>query len=214
MCGRYLVELNEEEMSGIVAAAEKNAGHTDQLSFTYSGGEIFPGNIAPVITENNEVRFMTWGIQGTIANRPLHINARSETASTSRTFGSAISNQRCLVPASAYFEWKQTGKKHREKYEFTLPGRTPLYMAGIYTTDGQFAILTREAASSMTDIHGRMPVILPKSLIGLWINQSSEVMSQAVTELQFSPVPASDMQPDKIKARQLKLDFGEDGEPD
>ena len=212
MCGRFLV--SGEELKEILEAAEASADACmGQLSFTFRGGEVFPSDTVPVITANG-VRFMTWGFPSILENQRAHINARSETAATSKTFGEAMAARRCIVPASAYFEWKQTGKKHKDKYEFTLPGRTPLYMAGIYTADGQFAILTREAASSMTDIHGRMPVILPKSLIGLWINQSSEVMSQAVTELQFSPVPASDMQPDKIKARQLKLDFGEDGEPD
>ena len=117
----------------------------------------------------------------------------------SKTFGEAMADRRCVVPASAYFEWKQTGKKRKEKYEFTLPRRAPLYMAGIYSTDGRFAILTRDAAPAMTEIHDRMPVIFPKSLIDVWLRQSPEVVDQALTDLQFSPVPASDRNPNQLK---------------
>jgi len=186
MCGRYLIELSEEEMSGIAAAAEKNAGHSNKLSFTFSGGEIFPGNIAPVITANNEVRFMTWGIQGVIAKGRPYINARSETAATSGTFGSAISSRRCLVPASAYFEWVTHDKKHKTKYKFTLPDKSTMYMAGIYSGDGRFAILTRDAAPEITEIHNRMPVIIPKTYIESWLGGSTDI--EALTNLQFVPL--------------------------
>ena len=72
-------------------------------------------------------------------------------------------------------------------------------MAGIYTIDGKFAILTRDAAPSMTVIHDRMPVILPKSLIQAWLKDSPEVIAQAVTALQFTPVPADEKNPNQLK---------------
>ena len=200
MCGRYLIKIDEEEIQEILTAAEDSTNENlDQPSFTFSGGEVYPGNIVPVIKASG-VRYMTWGFPSIVSNRPPHINARSETAMNSKTFGEAMAGRRCVVPASAYFEWKQTGKKHKEKYEFTLPGRVPLYMAGIYSTDGRFAILTRDAAPAIMQIHDRMPVILPKSLIDVWLKQSPEVVSQALTDLHFSPVPASDK-----NANQLKL---------
>jgi putative SOS response-associated peptidase YedK len=195
MCGRYLVEISEEELNGIVAAAVKNvAEHSEQFSFTFSGGEIFPGSIAPVITANNEVSFMTWGFPGIIAGRHPHINVRSETAVTSKTFGSAVAARRCLVPASAYYEWKTHDKKHKTKYEFTLPDQSPIYMAGIYSIDGRFAILTRVATPAIFEIHDRMPVIIPKSRIGIWLKESLNVLSEALTDLQFVPASASDKQ--------------------
>ena len=215
MCGRYLIEIDEKELKEILSAAEVSADERlDQLSFTFSGGEIFPGSSAPVITAGG-VRYMTWGFpsiseslnphtpQGVISSRArpgIHlINARSETAATSKTFGEAFDARRCVVPASAYFEWKQTGKKRKVKYEITLPMRAPLYMAGIYTINGQFAILTRDAAPVIAEIHDRMPVIMPKSLIDAWLKQSPDALNQAVTDLQFAPVPASDKNPNQLK---------------
>ena len=206
MCGRYLIEFDADELKEILSTAEDSADERlDQLSFTFSGGEIYPGNTVPVITANG-VRYMTWGFPSIVDKHP-HINARSETAMNSKTFGEAMADRRCVVPASAYFEWKQTGKKRKEKYEFTLPDRVPLYMAGIYSTgpevsphgDGRFAILTRDAAPSIMQIHDRMPVILPKPAIDMWLKKSPEVVAQALTDLQFSPVPASDKNPNQLK---------------
>ena len=199
MCGRYLIEIDEKELKEIIEAAETSADERmAHLSFMFKGGEIFPSSTAPVITADG-VRFMTWGFPSIHENQHQHINVRSETAATSKTFGEAMDARRCIVPASAYFEWKQTGKKRKVKYEFSLPGRTPLYMAGIYTIAGEFAILTRDAASSIMQVHDRMPVIFPKSLIQAWLKDSPEVVNQSLTNLQFEPVPASDKNSNQLR---------------
>jgi putative SOS response-associated peptidase YedK len=199
MCGRYLVEIDEEEMRGIVAAAEKNARlNSEQFSFVFSGGEIFPGNIAPVITANR-VRFMTWGFPSVAGSTP-HINARSETAAGSKTFGEAIAARRCIVPASGYFEWKTLDKKHKTKFKIALPDNSLMYMAGLYSIDGRFAVLTRTAAPTILEIHDRMPVIIPKSHIEKWLRESVDVLNEALADLQLVSVPLSDKQP-----RQMRL---------
>lgn len=78
---------------------------------------------------------------------------------------------RCLIPASKFYEWKSIGEKKKEKYEFFAPGEI-LYLAGIYHKDpegGRFTILTREAEGCMTGIHHRMPRILRKKDIEVWL---------------------------------------------
>jgi len=44
-----------------------------------------------------------------------------------------------------------------------------------------------------------MSVILPKSFIDAWLKQTLEALIQAVTDLQFAPVPASDKNPNPMK---------------
>jgi putative SOS response-associated peptidase YedK len=190
MCGRFVVVISDAELREIVAAAEKSVREHDERQRTlFQGGEIFPDDSAPVLTVGREARFMTWGFPNLMAGERPHINARSESAAAVKTFRESMAERRCLVPASGYYEWKKTAAKRKIKYEFTLPDRTPLYMAGIYSPDGRFAILTRAAAPAIFEIHDRMPVILPKELLNVWLEETPEVMRDALTDLCFEPVP-------------------------
>ena len=70
-------------------------------------------------------------------------------------------------------------------------------MAGIYTSDGQFAIFTRDAAPATRQIHDRIPVILDKLQIDA--KRSPEVINQALTDLHFEQLPASDKNPNQLR---------------
>jgi len=214
MCGRFLLIDEAFDIRDIIAAAEKNsklsqaglsaspsglaANRADQAvsraGLTFRSGEIFPGSIAPVIDAFHEARFMLWGFPSPIAGKPPLINARSESATEKRTFRDSMESRRCLVPASGYYEWKAVGKKQKEKYEFTLPDGTSMYMAGIYTKDDKFAILTRAASPSVIDVHDRMPVILSKSFGEVWLSESPDVINEALTEVYSRHIPRRDRQ--------------------
>jgi len=200
MCARYLVDDEAFDINEIIAAAENNIRETETahggtngeapvVSPRFRYGEIFPGTYAPVIDSHQDARFMLWGFPSLMPGKQPHINARSETAAEKKTFGESMRSRRCLIPASGFYEWKTLGKKNKEKYEITLPDRTPMFMAGIYSGDGCFAILTREASPSIAGIHDRMPVILPKTLGGLWLTESPDVFMEALTEMQLRHIP-------------------------
>jgi putative SOS response-associated peptidase YedK len=190
MCGRYLCNIDKKDLRDILEAIEGN-NPEQTMSVSFLGGEIFPGNSVPVITAQ-ETRFMIWGYPSLAEKRHPHINARSETAATKRTFSAAMIARRCLIPASCYYEWKSlSSKKQKEKYEFKLPDAEIMYMAGIYSIDYRFAILTREATPSIAEIHNRMPVIIPKSHIEMWLRGSDDVLQEAITDLIFTLVNAS-----------------------
>ncbi|MDR0813032.1 MAG: SOS response-associated peptidase [Oscillospiraceae bacterium] len=189
MCGRYYVDMDDTELADIVFSAEESCADSEKPPF--AGGEVFPGMQVPVLSERG-AEFMLWGYPlpwkkhvaaaSDNENRPL-INARSETAAEKRTFRDAWENRRCLIPASGYFEWKDTGAKRKEKYAFALSERGVMYLAGLYNKDGEFAILTREAAPEVAEIHGRMPVIIPKELARVWLRDTPEVTVEAVTDV-------------------------------
>ena len=194
MCGRYLIEGDDRDMHEIIALAEK--GIRDGPA-AFKGGEISPSDTAPVIAGHGAC-FMVWGYPALHAGSKPHINARSETAAALKTFGEAVETRRCIVPASGYYEWKTAGKKRKEKYVFTLPDRMPLYMAGIHSGDGQYAILTREAAPAINDIHGRMPAIIPQALIAVWLSGTPDVLEEALTDLCFEFVLVSAGQAEQL----------------
>ena len=181
-----------------MAAEHSTANHLKRAPFV--GGEIRPGDTVPVITAH-ESKYMTWGYPSLVDGRKSHINARSETAAIKTTFSAAMATRRCVIPASCFYEWKAlANKKQKEKYEFGLLNDDVMYMAGIYSLDNRFAILTREATSAIANIHNRMPVIIRKDLIDVWLNGAlSEVdgiTKNAVTDgisiYRVSEAPSSD----------------------
>ena len=177
MCGRYELFYNDEnyEMNKIIELAEKNAP-----SIPFEPKEVFPSANVPIIasTENKiKPEFFVWGFPG-FHKKELIINARSETAAQKPTFKQAMLHRRCVVPSTGFYEWSHDSQK--KKYKFNLPEQENLYMAGIwneYEGEKHFVILTTVANQSMTPIHNRMPLILPKELIRSWINDTELALS-------------------------------------
>ena len=171
MCGRYLIESDNERMQAIIERMQRDSpGVAAQL------GEVFPTQMAPVIVAQNgdcTVRAMRWGFPRG-GGHGVVINSRSEKADYTPMFQRAVRERRCLVPMTAFYEWRRTpsGGKTKDKFAFVSKGgqeRGVMYLAGVYGEflggfagggfDG-FAILTREADAQMSPYHARMPVIL------------------------------------------------------
>ncbi|QNU65457.1 SOS response-associated peptidase [Ruminiclostridium herbifermentans] len=144
-------------------------------------GEIFPTNIVPVITgvsgSKKIADLFKWGFPNYRQNSGVIINARSETLSEKPTFRKLLKNNRCLVPASGFYEWK-TIENRKEKYLIRSVPDKLMYFAGLYNSfidkNGipftSFVIITTEANSQMSQIHTRMPVILSSAKAMSWIN--------------------------------------------
>ena len=156
MCGRYQFSLQQyDDLAQILADAQRRSRQLSELNFAMAdpittpahgaAADIAPTNIAPVmIASGNRVvgEFQKWGIPN--FQGKLVINARAETVTEKPMFRRSIAAQRCVVPASAYYEW-DSGKR---KYCFTLPDQ-PLFFAGIYdVVNGMncFVILTTAAS--------------------------------------------------------------------
>ncbi len=178
MCGRYYIEIEEEELRSIIAEVEKElAGYPSDWKLKM--GEIFPTNIAPVIAEiENEIgpHGMMWGFprwQGS----GVVFNARAETAVEKNMFREALLTKRVAVPTSGFYEWKKVeGKGKKDKYIFRESEQNILYLAGFYNVyadkDGfpnRFTILTTDANEAMAPFHNRMPVLLHQNEIEEWI---------------------------------------------
>jgi putative SOS response-associated peptidase YedK len=126
MCGRYYIDIDNEEIKRILKEAQKN------IYENYKTGEIFPTNIAPIYIEDDinmkpllaKWGFPKWDGKGVI------INARAESINEKPMFKKLLLSNRCIVPASYYFEWKQENNR-KEKYKIKRPGSN-IYMAGLY----------------------------------------------------------------------------------
>ncbi len=185
MCGRYYVEVDEGEMGRIVNEIQNRT----QLC----SGEIYPTNIAPAIGMDGRPQAMKWGFPRYDGKGQV-INARSETAGEKAMFRRPLSEGRCLIPASNYFEWENVGGK-KKKYALRPEGAEVMYMAALSRLDPEtgiplFVILTRPAANDIAFIHNRMPVILPRTLLDDWLGgyDAQAVFDQAEQRITYRAV--------------------------
>lgn len=108
-------------------------------------------------------------------------NARAEGLKEKPTFRDAWKrSQRCIVPASAYFEWPVVdGKKvcHR----ISMPEEEPLLLGGLWETWSQgenvretFTIITTAAGGDIEWVHHRTPLLITQGDIDCWLNGEPE----------------------------------------
>ena len=159
MCGRYqFTEPQNADLRRILQDVRRRCGDRAQ---DFRFGDVMPTAAAPVLIANGGkvvADLQTWGIPGWKGG--LMINARAETVCEKPMFRRSMAAQRCVIPATSFYEWDAA----RHKYQFALPGE-PLYLAGLYdNVDGanRFVILTTTPNASMHGIHDRMPLILTR----------------------------------------------------
>ncbi len=117
------------------------------------------------------------------------INARGETARKKPAFRSAFKRRRLIIPASGFYEWRNTpdpngGKKPiKQPFFITSKSGEPLAFAGLWErwTDPETGeevrsatIITTGPNELMANIHDRMPVILPKSEWAGWLDREQQ----------------------------------------
>jgi putative SOS response-associated peptidase YedK len=141
---------------------------------------IAPANFIPVILNYGHVDFAMWGFKPKWAENRLDIkpfiNARIEDIITKVTFKHAINNNRCLILADGYYEWKLI-KRTKQPFYISLLNHKIFAFAGIVDKDtNTCAILTKSADSKLSSIHPRMPVILSNQIEYMdWLNKKSKL---------------------------------------
>jgi len=182
MCGRFIIfsEAEEKEIMDIVE--EVNRKYVEDAM---KDGEIFPTDLSPTISLNNDIKDISlfkWGFPN-FKGSSVIINARSENLLEKPIFRESFLSRRCLIPATAFFEWKKEGFK-KQKFIISSSEVNLFYMAGLYkeTIDKNgdkvtsFVIITTAASSNMSKIHDRMPVMLVhKSETELWLKTESNI---------------------------------------
>ncbi len=72
--------------------------------------DVRPTNTVPTIITDHDLQLMRWGLIPGWAKDPKIgsklFNARAETVAEKPSFKKSLRLQRCIIPASAFFEWK------------------------------------------------------------------------------------------------------------
>ncbi|MFO1020610.1 MAG: SOS response-associated peptidase [Planctomycetales bacterium] len=132
---------------------------------------------------------MFWGLPnsmhpGSEAHR--HINARIETAAEKPTFRNAIRERRCIILGDGFYEWGHVSGRVKQPFHVTSGLRALFAFSGIWEWDPSpthlerraFAILTRDANSTLASIHPRMPVLVRPEKIEDWLDPNLRDPSQ------------------------------------
>ncbi|GBQ27091.1 SOS response-associated peptidase [Gluconacetobacter sacchari] len=191
MCGRFANSLSLERMRQAFHIAVGSA--PDWLP----SWNIAPRQPAAVVRRHPvsldlRLDLLLWGLVPNWAHdmgrQP--INARAETVATSGMFRAAFRSRRCLVPATAYYEW-QSGPSPRQPWAFARCDGKPLALAAIWESweyEGDilrsFAIVTTQANAATRPIHDRMPVIIAEQDRDTWFSAPP-----AIAEGLLAPAP-------------------------
>jgi putative SOS response-associated peptidase YedK len=131
---------------------------------------IRPTDVALIVMEGNTAVLQPWGLNVDWTKQPM-INARSETLTEKPTFRGLL-EQRCLIPVSAYFEWRELEDGSKRKNTITASDTSVMTMAGL--TDGtRFTMITCDPSPAIAHIHNRMPVILEADAASYWMTDAS-----------------------------------------
>ena len=180
MCGRY-------ELSSHPAALALAFGLPlpPDVAPRYN---IAPMQQVPIVRFNaageRELTFVRWGFVPRWAKDPSigarMINARAETLSSRYAFHNAYARHRCLLPVNGFYEW-QASPSGKQPMHIGMADGHPFGLAGLYerwlSPDGEVldtcAIVTTAASASLRGVHDRMPVIVPASQYGRWLDSAT-----------------------------------------
>jgi len=145
------------------------------------------GEPDPAVTERS-VRVMRWGLvphwAKDMSGAAKMINARSESVLTKPSYRDSAAKRRCIIPADGWYEW-QPGEGRKQPFFINPDDGSSLAMAGIWSVWWQpdeelgrkavitCAVLTTDAIGEMTSVHHRMPLLLPASHWGAWLDPDS-----------------------------------------
>jgi putative SOS response-associated peptidase YedK len=161
MCSRF---ENKETGESMFKKFEK-----DFLMLNIAAKDLKQINIAPnddiLVIQKSENEFtlknFSWGIKFPGDKNPLIFNSRIETISSKPYWKNLFKRNRCIIPATAFYEWV-TVDKIKIPNRISIDSLPVFFFAGLYVKidDVIFAsIITTTPNSSIAKIHTRMPVI-------------------------------------------------------
>ncbi|HEX2869123.1 MAG TPA: SOS response-associated peptidase [Ignavibacteriales bacterium] len=158
MCGRFENNIQVEDL--FEALQTKGAPVKVELPRE---------NIAPtqkimtVVEKGNELSLipMNWGIKFSEGSH-LIFNSRIETIKEKPYWQRLFSENKCLVPMTAFYEWKKEGTR-KVPYRIFLPNERFFFVPALYVEkDMQLyaSLITTAPNKFIEKLHNRMPVIL------------------------------------------------------
>lgn len=203
MCGRYVLKTTLEQLQQTYGAVPEG---TFPVEPNYN---VAPSHHMPVVLETEEnnnriIRPQRWGLvpfwADSLKTGYSMINARGESLSKKKSFQKPFRSQRCIVPASGFYEWKTTDSG---KYPHLIQRKQSdlMHFAGLWEKwndpeNGEnvfsYTIITTNANKPMEELHDRMPAMLFSEEFDTWLDPSFQ-NTGALQEL-IRPWPDDDIE--------------------
>jgi putative SOS response-associated peptidase YedK len=198
MCGRFVSTASPERIASYFGAevAAESLGENYNVAPTQ--------DIYAVVTRSDGVACVqafhwglipSWAKERKIGNRM--INARSETLAEKPAFRGLFKKKRCIIPMDGFYEWRPgrddgplnaKGKPLKQPLFIRRLDGEPLAVAGLWTAwkdptdpESRFlhsaTVITTSANKLMEPVHNRMPVLVPQSEWGSWLDPSNDDVS-------------------------------------
>ncbi len=195
MCGRFMVTVSRKLLAERFAVAGK-------LPALEPNVNIAPSQAAAAVVAGAQggrrLELMRWGLTPSwpAAGRALLINARAESLAEKPAFQRLLERQRCLIPATGFYEWQKMPDGRRRPWCYALPDDAPFAFAGLWDTmhdaDGRdfraFTIVTTAANDLIRPVHDRMPVLLAPEAEAAWLDPAGQAPADLLPLLK--PCPA------------------------
>jgi putative SOS response-associated peptidase YedK len=203
MCGRFSLTVPAQEVADLFDLAD-----APPLAPRYN---IAPTQPVLIVRPSERVRgreaaLVHWGLippwakDPSIGNRM--INARAETAPDKPSFRAAFKRRRCLIPVDGFYEWKRVGSRKQ-------PMRIRMTEGGLFAFAGLWeqwqgsegeeiescTILTTSPNEMLSEIHGRMPVIVAPEDFDRWLTTDEAEARSLVDLLRAFPAEAMTARP-------------------
>jgi putative SOS response-associated peptidase YedK len=189
MCGRYVSVRSNEDLTEEFDAIDATDGAWDAPNYNVAPTDpvrvivnrpLRDEDGTPAKTSTRQLRVVSWGLVPSWANdrktQSKMFNARLESVATTNAFRRAYAKRRCLVPADGWYEWQVVDGRKQPIYMTPEDGHS-IAFAGLYEFWGErgqtlttCTIITAAAAGVLTEIHNRMPLVLPRSAWEQWLD--------------------------------------------
>jgi putative SOS response-associated peptidase YedK len=205
MCGRFSIAVR-------IGYLTERFGISEPPEILLPRFNIAPGEGVPVITGKGDIRCITmnWGLipSRTKGERPgmAPINARAEGLAENKLFSTLLSENRCIIPATGFYEWKKSGARKYPWY-FRMKNQDIFGIAGLYDTwrapderiVRSFSIITTCPNSLVLPFHNRMPAILKQEDERKWLTPGYAIRDDLATIL--SPCLSDKMETYRVTKR-------------
>jgi putative SOS response-associated peptidase YedK len=196
MCGRFTLAVDPNKLQEAFPWADPPQQYAPRYN-------IAPTQPVMVIPNNarDKIEYFVWGLVPSWAKDPAIgsrlINARAETLAEKPAFRNAFRRRRCLILADGFYEWRaEPGSKAKTPMYIRKADGLPFAFAGLWenwtSPDSSnlltTTIITTEPNELLSNIHNRMPVILPEEAYDTWLAEGE----LPLTELQPLLIPYPD----------------------